>query len=551
MHPALFQLILLLNKAAIRRALRGARTVRGALLLLFSLGFIALMIVPQILSAIAMNSQPQHLRFADTAESFASLGLLALALLSIFSSAGEKALYFTPAEVDLLFPAPFSRRALLIYKLGKTAIGLVVMPLIFSVCMLIYFRSWLCAFVGLILTFAMLQLLGMATAMVSQIVAESIYTRVRKIVLTVVLILLFLGFGQVAGRVQGLGIRELVAGLRASTALRVLVAPFEVYTRAIFAEAWFPDLLAWGAGALAIDLGLLFLILKLDANYLESAAAISQKLYERLRRARVGGGVAMPASARAGRFRLPLPPRLAGAGPIAWRQILLAIRTSRHFLIIILILGGFVVAGELFVPTGPNGPGAVAVPVMGVAMTMYLTLLFTIQLPWAFRGDVDHIDFLKTLPIHPMILTVGELAGGALLLTLAQLFLFVLFTAAAPAGAAVTLVTAAFLAPFNAMLLSLTNLIFLIYPVRAPVAGTFDFQVMGKWMFFFFLQMAMLLLLLGIPAALGGLAYLVSGYSLAAFGVTTWLMLAAELPPLVMLVAWAFQRFDPSTETPA
>ncbi len=294
---------------------------------------------------------------------------------------------------------------------------------------------------------------------------------------------------------------------------------------------------------------MLVLIFKLDANYLEQAAAISQKVYERLRRAggRRGGDAG---ERRAGRFRLPQPPRLAGAGPIAWRQMLLAIRTSRHFLIVILIFGGFVVAGGLFVPTGPNGPGVVAVPMMGIAMTMYLTLLFTIQLPWAFRGDVDHIDFLKTLPIHPVILTVGELAGGVLLLTLVQLLLFVLFTAAAPAGVLITLTTAAFLPPFNAMLLSLTNLMFLIYPVRAPVAGTFDFQTMGKWMFFFFFQMVLLLLLLAIPAALGGLAYLVSGYSPAAFGITTWLMLSAELPPLVMLVAWAFLRFDPSTETP-
>ncbi len=296
---------------------------------------------------------------------------------------------------------------------------------------------------------------------------------------------------------------------------------------------------------------MLVLILKLDGNYLEQAAAISQKVYERVRRARVGGGVAMPAGARAGRFRLPQPPRLAGAGPLAWRQMLLAIRTSRHFLIMILILGAFVLAGGWFVPAGTIGPGAVVVPMMGVGMTMYMTLVFTLQLPWAFRGDVDHIDFLKTLPIHPMILTVGELAGGVLLLTLVHVLLFAVFTAAAPAGAPITLVTAAFLPPFNAMLLSLTNLMFLIYPVRAPVAGSFDFQTMGKWMFFFFLQLLAIFLLLVIPTVLGGVAYLVSGYSLAAFGVTTWLLLAAELPPLVMLVAWAFQRFDPSTETPA
>ena len=110
---------------------------RGALLLLFTLGFIAMMIVPQIIIAIAMNSQPQALRFADTAESFAPLGLFAFALLfDLHARPARRRSTSRPAEVDLLFPAPFSRRELLIYKLGRTAIGLVVDALFFSVCML-------------------------------------------------------------------------------------------------------------------------------------------------------------------------------------------------------------------------------------------------------------------------------------------------------------------------------------------------------------------------------------------------------------------------------
>ncbi len=42
-------------------------------------------------------------------------------LMFVFTSAGEKALYFTPSEVDFLFPAPFHRRELLIFKLAKIA----------------------------------------------------------------------------------------------------------------------------------------------------------------------------------------------------------------------------------------------------------------------------------------------------------------------------------------------------------------------------------------------------------------------------------------------
>ena len=78
----------------------------------------------------------------------------------------------------------------------------------------------------------------------------------------------------------------------------MLLAPFEVFSRTIFAEAWFPDLVGWAAAALAIDLGLLILILSLDANYLELAGTISQKVYEQLRRTKQGGGIAMPVSSR-------------------------------------------------------------------------------------------------------------------------------------------------------------------------------------------------------------------------------------------------------------
>ena len=62
------------------------------------------------------------------------------------------------------------------------------------------------------------------------------------------------------------------------------------------------------------------------------------------------------------------------------------------------------------------------------------------------------------------------------------------------------------------MLFSLGNLLFLIYPVRTGRRTRFDFQTLGRMMLFFFLQMLLdASLLLVIPAALGGLAYLVIG----------------------------------------
>ncbi|HZW33855.1 MAG TPA: putative ABC exporter domain-containing protein [Isosphaeraceae bacterium] len=549
MNPALFKLLWLSTKAAFRRALRGVRTVRGALLVLFTLGFLALMLVPQVITAITMSGRPEMARIAETSELFAPFGLLLIALLLVFTAAGERAIYFTPAEVDLLFSAPFARRELLLYKLEKGTLGLVATSLFMSLMMLNNFRSWLSGFVGILLSLAMLRLLAMTTAMAGQIVAESLYNRARRLLLGVVLLLLLMGLAQVARRVQGGGIAELVASVRDSGTLQVLVAPFRVFTRTIFAGAWFPDLAGWAAASLAINLGLLTVILKMDANYLESAAAISQRLYEQLRRIKQGGGLAMPASSRGLRIHLPHPPWLGGAGPVAWRQLLLAIRTSRH--VFFATMGLAVVFFTVLVAADPGPDSAGLASGMGIGMTAYLTFLFAMQLPWAFRGDLDHMDVLKTLPLHPMVLAVGELAGGVLLLTLIQVVILALFTAAAPASIPAMLAAAAFALPFNGMILGLNNLLFLIYPVRLMTGTAFDFQTFGRSLLFFSLLFLLLIPLFGIPAGIGGLACLLIGFSWPVFALTAWLVLVAELLPVVILVAWAFQRFDPSTQMPA
>jgi Putative ABC exporter len=548
MNRALFKLLLLNNKAAWRRTLRGVKTIRGAFLLLFTLGFFAIMIGPQVW----MSGRPEMRPAAGTSSPFAAPALFALTLLIVFSSAGEAAVYFTPAEVDFLFAAPFNRRELLYYKLARTLLALLVMSAFFSLTFLTSIHYWPWGYVGLLLAMAMVQLLGMVTALTGQIVAESAYTRGRKFILLVVTVVVLAGLADVTRRVEGQTPREIAIHLRESAIFRVLLAPFEVFTRTMFAERWFPDFVGWGAAALAIDAALLVLVLKLDANYIEAAATISQKVYERIRRTKQGGGIAMPVGPRAGRLRLPPLPWLAGAGPIAWRQLLLAMRTSRQMLITTMALVVMFGAGFAFSPRGAPGPGAPPVlPGLSIAMIFYLTFIFSMQLPWAFRGDLDHIDFLKTLPVRPAIVAAGELAGGVLLLTAIQLAILGLLTALDPSGWPIMLAGAAFCVPINVLLMSLNNGLFLMYPVRMPVGTTFDFQMMGKTMLFMFLQLLLLIPLLGIPAALGALAYVLSGFSWPAFAVAAWLVLLVELLPLLFGVAWAFQRFDISTETPA
>ena len=548
MHPALFKLIAISTKSTFRRTFRGAKTVRGAFLLLFTIGLMLLWLAPTVIATATLRGELAP-RFSALAAPYLPLIIMAMCLLFVFTSAGEKAIFFTPAEVDFLFPAPFNRRELLLYKLSKTVLGLVLATLLFSISFLLFLSSWPSAFVGLLLTLALVQMVALMTGMVIQIVAEQAYNRSRKLILAGLAVAVAAGLSETYRQIPAQSIFELVNGFLNTWPALVVLAPFKVFSNTILADRLFPDLVCWGAAAAAIDLGLLVLILKLDADYLESAAAISQKIYEQLRRSKQGGGIALPASQGSLKFRVPRLPWLGGAGPLAWRQILTAVRTSQYAIIISLLIGVglFIIASS--VPKGGQGAEMVT-PSMGIGILVYLSFIFAMQLPWAFRGDIDHMDCLKSLPVTPLALVAGELAGGVTLLWTIQLVLLAIMLATG-SGPLLTSATAALLLPFDLLMLTASNLVFLIYPVRMMPGTSADFQFVGRMMLFMLLQMLILVPSLGIPAGFGAIAFWISGFSWPVFAVTTWLVLVAELLPLLMLLAWTFNRFDPSTQTPA
>ena len=140
--------------------------------------------------------------FSGVAEPYLAPGLLAFTLLFVFSSAGEKALYFSPSEVDFLFPAPFHRRDLLMFKLSKMLFGLVFMALIFSISFLLYLNTWISAFVGCFLALGFVQLLALVSAFLGQIVAEQAYTRRRRMVLLAIGVLVLGALRRCCGRLR-------------------------------------------------------------------------------------------------------------------------------------------------------------------------------------------------------------------------------------------------------------------------------------------------------------------------------------------------------------
>src|SRR3954471_474367 len=147
MPRALLKLIFLHFKAFLRGSVRGMGTVRGAVFLALGICVMALWLGSTFFGAFLQpRTDP-----GKTRELF-PIWLLAACVLNLATSAGERAIAFTPPGVDFLFPGPVTRRQLLAYKLLKSSVGAIVTATIFSFVFLRYVPSWRAGWLGIFLS---------------------------------------------------------------------------------------------------------------------------------------------------------------------------------------------------------------------------------------------------------------------------------------------------------------------------------------------------------------------------------------------------------------
>ena len=556
MHPALSLLLRLRRRALVRRMLSGLKTVRGALLLLVTAGLMAAFVLPQLLVPLLSVVSPEAARanrqMVEAAmpviRTLGPLLLLVFAIFSIATSWGEAAIYFTPAEVDFLFAAPFTRRELLVFKLVKSIQNAVVAGSFFALVGARYAPSLLSSWIGCVLVLLFINSFTLAGTLLTQAVSVRAYTRTRQIILAGIVLLIGLGGVQALPYFDPHNFLASAELFRQSAAGRILLAPFEVFPRIMTAES-LGELLLWSAIAAGMITGLFAFAVSLDVNYLETAQQVSQRVYERLQRMRQGGGGAISNIRIRGaqRFRIPRLPWLFGLGPNIWRQWLLLVRRSQGvvFLVLFMIIGGV----AILMASRQETKHVYLLPLMIVGGLVYQSVIIAIQLPAAFRGDLDRMDWLKSLPIRPAAIVWGEISGVVLLLSLFQGLTLIgawgLYRDAHEVFAAGLV----FLVPVNLLVFGIENLIFLIFPMRTSPTTAGDFQFLGKYLLLTMLKMGTVCVCLGIVAASAVMYVLVPNlWVVLSFSM---LLLVAIDALVLYLATLAFQRFDVSMDTPA
>jgi hypothetical protein len=551
-NPALWLLIGLQTRGWLRYLGRNVRTVKGALLALVGL----FVFVPWLLSLLL--AAHAGIGFAPEIRLYGPAALLLYCLLNVLLSSGERAIYFSPAEVNFLFPGPFGRRQLLAYKIGSGLLVSIPYTLFLTLLLRVHSPSFLSAFVGLLLMFTFMQLFGMALNLTALTVGARLYTRGRKLVLAGAVLLAVVVAWQAGGSPGGRDWRGLFDRAVQTPAWRVVSRPLGWFFEAFLAPRPWPDLVEYALLGTLVNGVMLAMVFALDAQYLEAAAASSARLYalrQRLRGRTVEGGE----SARDRKVRLAVPdlPWWGGIGPILWRQLTAALRGLGRLVVVLIILGVLLV-GPVVSLTTQGGETALTPALAGTVI--WATIFVTPLVPFDFRGDVDRLGVLKTLPLPAWRLTVGQLLTPVLVTSVLQWLVLAAVLAAAPQGWPWVLGCAAYAPPFNFLLFALENLLFLWSPTRLQAATPGDFQALGRNVILLFAKGMALSLVALVAAAVGVVTWVLTGGSLfgaparsgnlAAALAAPWPVVALGGAALVPAVAFAFTMFDVGRDTP-
>jgi hypothetical protein len=329
---------------------------------------------------------------------------------------------------------------------------------------------------------------------------------------------------------------------RDTRAGRILLAPFAVFAHVLVAGT-LRNFLKWSVVAAAIDLFMVIAVLMLDTNYLETSAAVSARRYERLARVR-RSGIAGSAKPTAVGWKIPALPWLGGTGPLIWRQLTTAVRTARTLLIVLSLLA---IGCGITIARLPEERAAI---VFLIGAIFYLNLFLAQMVKFDFRGDLDYLEVLRSLPIRPTAVAAAQLVVPSLVLGLLEFLLIVTIPIAGHFPWEILLAAAVLGGQLTLLTIAVDNLLFMLFPFRAVTAVAGDMGLVGRQAIIFACRFLLLAVVVGFTSGVGVGVFFLTGHSWRAAVISTLFPPIAVIGLLVWLIGAAFQRYDPSTNTP-
>lgn len=463
--------------------------------------------------------------------------------LFVLSACFRFPLAYSPAEIQHLFPAPISRRAILTYKLAIQSAAMALGATIFAFFLVGTRTGWFKAWLGL-------SLFGLFATYSGIVVAMLVRTRTGRIVAAAASLILA-GFAAailqpvldgLSSSLDNMGMLGVTEALDQSPLYRMVMLPFAPFARVALGAADFSD---WWISLVAcvaftgLSLGATYLT---DRNFQEATLEASRKRHEQLERIKHGKW-GRGAWSNASRIRLPAFPRLGGAGPTLHRQLLGFIRARA----VMLALGGVLILGIAtglwaIYGMGLNRQALGAANAAALGAGAYFTILVSMWLRLDFRADYENLDYLKTLPIRPICLAIGQVSAPSL-----AAFTFQVTPALGFALGSGVLSPywpfALLLVPANIVWFAIDNAFYLRSPSPMTTGPTPDPSLIGRHMITGGAQVLFVGAVAGLTAGAAWLSWMATG-SLAVAWIAAWLVAIPCVAAVVRLTAIAFRDLD-------
>jgi hypothetical protein len=542
-NPGLRYLLWMGFRGVFRRAARRMRTLRGFVSTAFGVLFFALVVGSQLLAIMAAGDVPKL--HQPVMQGFS----LVLLLFMVSSLVAADAPFYWPQEVQFLFPAPLRRRELLLYSLlsrgwvqvfsglwlGLVGMRMAVRPAA-AIPAVVLAVVWL---------FVLAQLVGLLKLAVGDRLPPIAGRAVRPLLGITAAVAGWLFYRQV----QAVGFGTAVGDLVQSRALQLAMLPGRPFAETFAAETA-GAALAWSAASLALVLATAGAVLLTGVDFRERSLVSSAKRFDRIRRMRRGRGGLASASAPKNR-KLPVPAFafLGAAAPIARRQAYELGRGLRTLgaLAFMAAMAFFYVIG---MPRwlGSEGPGELGTSLvfLAVVFPLFGTGSFSVD----FRRDVERIAYLRSLPLRPAAVAVGEVFVAAATVALFNLLLLVAAVWMVDGGVEprMAVLAAVVAIPVAWLAVTLENWLFLLFPTRTQADGGQQSAFVGKQL----IKLLFKLFLLSAVAVAAGLTAMAGGWVAdtagAAIGAGSVVALACW--GATWLLARAYQGFDLTVDSP-
>lgn len=482
----------------------------------------------------------------------------------------RSALAFTRSEVAMLFPAPISRRTLVLYRIMHTQFAALFSTLIW-ILILRQSASDLPAYarafaVWLVFTTLSMHRLGVALSRAGALERgpRNLFKFTPALAVLVAIlaavaysvrrdwILLSEADGLRALGTQVLSTLELPPAGIALLPVRLVFEPLVAGTLNAWAFAMVPALLI-----LALHV---WWVLATETAFEEAAAEVSEKQAKDIAEVQARmHGVAKAKQKDVGRT-IPLAPVGWPGMAILWKNAVWVLRTNQ--IRSLLLAPGLVVVAAIIFADG----GSISTIIGGtaVALASLLLLFGPGTLRNDLRADLQRLPLLRTLPIPGNELVAAEVLTGTVALTVPQFILLgvgvwmLRGTAVEQFTDPMRVVTIATALPLlftlNAINFALHNGLAVLFPgwVRLGEKTSGGFEMMGQGILTSVGTLLALLLALILPSvlaiAVGGALYALSqsiSVTIVAAGLTAALGLGTEAWMLILAIGRSFEKLEP------